>query len=125
MTDAASNLRQVLAQTEAVAKVQEKAKRRGEVQQQQVARYVSDKVDIQGMQVEEMPESESEHKVNEDEQGKGQPGQQDQAGDEEAVEEPSPEEGKAATEEAESAAAAEIDLTCEEEGKGRLLDRKA
>jgi hypothetical protein len=124
MTDLTSNLRGVLAQTEAVAKMQEKAKRRGEIQQQQTARHVADKVDIQGMQVEEMPETESEHKVNEDEQGKGEESQQDSVTEEE------PEASEATDGESEAAEAADSetetgDLTCEEEGKGRLFDKKA
>lgn len=124
MTDLTSNLRQVLAQTEAVAKMQEKAKRKGEVQQQQTARHVADKVDIQGMQVEEVPESESEHKVNEDEQGNGEKSKQDSGTEDEAETAESPvRDGE--TENAEDSETEASDLSCEEEGKGRLFDSKA
>ncbi len=51
-----SNLRQVLAQTHAVQRQQENARRRGEVEQQAKTRELRDKVDIRGRHVEETRE---------------------------------------------------------------------
>ncbi len=62
-----SNLRQVLVQTQAVQRTQENARRRGEIQQQQIAKKLADTVDIQGRHVEESPES-AEAKVDPDAQ---------------------------------------------------------
>ena len=51
-----SNLRQVLAQTHAVQRQQENARRRGEIEQQAKTRELRDKVDIRGRHVEEARE---------------------------------------------------------------------
>ena len=122
MPDPTSNLRQVLAQTESVAKIQEKAKRRGEVQQQQATRRFADKVDIQGMQVEETPETESERKVNEDEQGEDQGSREDLMADEEAESQDESEYENSVSAEAE---AEEVESENREEGKGCLFDKTA
>jgi len=123
MTDLSANLRQVLAQTDAVTKVQETAKRRSEVQQQQIARDLSDKVDIKGMQVEEMPESEGEQKINPEEKG-------DEPEDQSDYDQEEGEEADEASEEQEekpgfdSNSSDSTDLPEDDDGKGRLLDRK-
>ncbi len=130
MTDLSANLRQVLAQTEMVTKVQEKAKRLSEVQQQQVARELSDKVDIRGTQVEEMPESEGEHKINPEEKGDEPEDQfeedQDQE-EEESVEEENDEdeEQPSGFDSTSFDSTAAIDSADEDDGKGRMIDRKA
>lgn len=115
MSDQVSNLRGVLSQTQAVEKSQEKARRKGDVQQQQKARQLLDKVDIQGHQVEETPEAEQKkvdpeekHVEPDDGQEPKQEREQEDAGERE---EPSPQK-------------ISNDLP-EEEGKGRLIDRTA
>ncbi len=52
------NLKQVLAQTQAVERMQEAARRQGDLQQQQAARHLVDRVDIQGRHVEEAQDPE-------------------------------------------------------------------
>lgn len=74
-----SNLRQVLVQTQAVQRTQENARRRGELQQQQIAKKLGDRVDIQGRHVEESPES-AEAKVDPDAQREKEEPQAQQEG---------------------------------------------
>jgi len=112
MNDQVSNIRQVLAQTHAVERKQESARRKGEIQQQQVARHLVDRVDIHDHQVEEAPEA-REKKV--DPEGRGP--------EEESKGEPEPETPEEDSEPRPSAKA--VDPLAEEESKGRVIDKKA
>ncbi|MCK4304948.1 MAG: hypothetical protein KAY24_11990 [Candidatus Eisenbacteria sp.] len=108
-----SNLNQVLSQTEIIERIQEGAKRRGEIEQQQKTREVVDKVDIQGRQVDETPES-REKKV--DPEGKDKEREGSRKGEEHrAQDQPS---GAPTSER-------ETDSLTEEEGKGRVIDLEA
>ncbi len=75
-----SDLAQVLAQTPAVERVQEGARRRGEVEQHQAARQLADSVEIHGRQVEGSPEP-HDPRIEPDEEGGGEqhPPQEKQA----------------------------------------------
>lgn len=115
MSDQVSNLRGVLSQTQAVEKSQEKARRKGDVQQQQKARQLLDKVDIQGHQVEETPATEQK-KVDPEEKRVERDGEQQT---------PQEQEQEDAGERQEPPPQRIADDLSEEEGKGRLIDRTA
>ena len=114
MSDQVSNLRGVLSQTQAVEKSQEKSRRKGDVQQQQKARQLIDEVDIRGHQDEETPET-KQKKVDPEEK---------QVEPETGHEQKEEREREDAEEREESPPQVASDVLSEEEGKGRLLDRK-
>jgi hypothetical protein len=68
------NLKQVLAQTQAVERLQETARREGEREQQQLARVLVDRAEIQGRQVAESPRPDP---VHDDPEGKPRNGRRD------------------------------------------------
>jgi len=107
-----SNLRQVLAQTHSVERLQESARRRGEVDQQKAGRVLMDRVDVRGRQVEEKPPPE-EPRVNEEGSGNREAG----GGSADRGGRRAPGEGKGTD---------RGDRPDDpEEGKGRLVDVKA
>jgi hypothetical protein len=114
MSDEVANLRQVLAQTQAVQRTQESARRRGEVEQQQRSRQIIDKVDIQGRQVEETPEA-REKKVEPEGQG----------GETEEHRRRRKGTGQSSPEPAEPQTIRPVDPDEQDEGKGRMIDRTA
>ena len=110
-----SNLNQVLSQTKIVERIQEGTKRQGELEQQQRTRVVVDKVDIQGRQVDETPES-REKKVDPEGKGNEREGSKEEKDEEQkAKDQPS---GAPASER-------ETDSLTEEEDKGRVIDLEA
>ncbi len=111
MSDEVANLRQILAQTQAVQKSQEQARRRGEIEQQERTRQIVDKVDLQGRQVEESPEA-REKKVDPEARN----AEQERRKQRPAAETERPD-GEDVSPSAES-------LT-DEDGKGRVIDKKA
>jgi hypothetical protein len=114
MSDEVANLRQVLAQTQSVQRTQENARRRGEVEQQQRSRQIIDKVDIQGRQVEETPESREKKVEPEDKGGEPREHQRRKKGEQEAPPD-------AAAPDATRPPAPDP----QDEGKGRMIDRTA
>ena len=125
MTDV-SNLRLVLAQTKMVERLQEGTRREGEIEQQETTRRLADKVDIQGRQVDETPES-REAKVDPEEKGEEQNGREgaetgEGAGGGEAA---AGDEGEDQRQDDPADADGLPDSLAEEEAKGRVIDVKA
>ncbi len=124
MTDEVSNLRQVLAQTQSVERLQEAARRKGNLEQQQTARRLVDRVDIQGRQVEETPESRGE-KVDPEASGKQgrdrkEPQKEAEDGEGRQLQD---EKGRQLTLQFDSGEKA--NLLSEEDDKGRIIDLQA
>ena len=105
------NLKQVLAQTQAVERMQEVARRQGDLQQQQAARHLVDRVDIQGQHVEKAQEPE-EAKV--DPEAKGET-------EKRKPEKKPPDEKPRTAAKGEDAEGSRS----EDEGKGRVIDLQA